>query len=130
MAMIETPIDLIETPRTARDSDRADLLADVLAHVRLSGALFLRGEYAAPWAFDSPESPDLVQLLAPGAERLIVFHSIRAGRAWVRAGNERVDAVAVAEHVEHPVGTSGSVIVAPGGSACAHAIPARRRFRR
>jgi AraC-like DNA-binding protein len=101
--MIETPVDLIETPRTSGGGDRSDLLADVLAHVRLSGALFLRGEYAAPWAFDSPEPPDLVRLLAPGAERLVVFHSIRAGKAWVTAGGERVDAVA------------GDVVVLPHG---------------
>jgi AraC-like DNA-binding protein len=94
MTMIETPVDLIETPRTSRVSDRSDLLADVLGHIRLSGALFLRGEYAAPWAFDSPDPPDLVRLLAPDAERLIVFHSIRAGRVWVQAGKDRVDAVA------------------------------------
>jgi AraC-like DNA-binding protein len=101
--MIETPVDLIETPRHVGGSDRSDLLADVLSHVRLSGALFLRGHYAAPWAFDSPDPPDLVRLLAPGAERLIVFHAIRRGSVWVSAGGQRVDAVV------------GDVVVLPHG---------------
>jgi AraC-like DNA-binding protein len=101
-AMLETPVDLIQTPRNG-GSDRSDLLADVLAHIRLSGALFLRGQYAAPWAFDSPDPSDLVSLLAPGAERLIVFHFIRRGSVWVTADGARVDGVA------------GDVVVLPHG---------------
>lgn len=91
MAMIETPDLLIETPPVAQRRDQSDLLSDVLSRIRLSGALFLRGEYSAPWAFDSPESHDLVNLLAPGAQRLILFHIIREGEAWVGARGERID---------------------------------------
>jgi AraC-like DNA-binding protein len=91
MAMIETPDILIETPDPAGDRNRTELLSDVLSRIRLSGAIFLRGEYSAPWAFDSPESRDLVDLLAPGAERLVLFHIIREGDAWVGARGEHVD---------------------------------------
>jgi AraC-like DNA-binding protein len=90
MAMIETPDLLIETP-DATDGHRTDLLSDVLARIRLSGALFLRGEYSAPWAFDSPDSRDLIDLLAPGAQRLILFHIVREGGAWVGARGQRLD---------------------------------------
>ena len=54
MAMIETPGELIETPDVVSATERTALLSDVLSHIRLSGALYLRGEYASPWAFDSP----------------------------------------------------------------------------
>jgi AraC-like DNA-binding protein len=91
MAMIETPDLLIKTPQLPNERHKTDLLSDVLSRIRLSGAIFLRGEYSAPWTFDSPEARDLVDLLAPGSERLILFHVVREGRAWVSARGERID---------------------------------------
>jgi AraC-like DNA-binding protein len=93
MTTIETPDLLTETP-PLREDHRVELLADVFSHIRLSGALFMRGEYTAPWGFDSPEADELVAMLSPGAERLIVFHSIRSGVAWVTAGGQRVELAA------------------------------------
>lgn len=91
MAMIETPQVLIGTPGSVDERDRTDLLSDVLSRVRLSGAIFLRGEHSAPWAFDSPEARDLVDLLAPGAQRFVLFHVVREGRAWVSSRGERIE---------------------------------------
>lgn len=93
--MTETPEVLIEKPPVAEGAaDRVELLSDVLAHVRLSGALYLKGWYSSPWALDSPPSEELVKLLAPGAQRLIPFHVVRKGRAWFEAGGVRVEASA------------------------------------
>src|SRR3982074_304779 len=96
----------------------ADLLSDALARVRLSGAIFLRGEYGAPWAFDSPESHELVQVLAPGAKRLILFHSVREGGCWVSSRGRKVELEA------------GDVAVLPfadrhlmGSPGCEKAVP-------
>jgi AraC-like DNA-binding protein len=89
MTMIQTPRDVTETPPAPPNPTA--LLSDVLARIRLSGAIFLRGEYSAPWAFDSPESRDLIQLLAPDAQRLILFHIMRRGRAWASANGQRVE---------------------------------------
>jgi AraC-like DNA-binding protein len=89
--MIERPGDLIGTPERAQARDRTDLLSDVLSRIRLAGAIFLRGEYSAPWAFDSPDHRDLKGLLAPDAERLVLFHIIRKGHAWVSVGHERIE---------------------------------------
>jgi AraC-like DNA-binding protein len=91
MAMTATPGPLIETPDISGGRYGTDLLSDVLSRIRLSGALFLRGEYSAPWTFDSPESRDLVNLLAPDSQRLILFHIVREGAAWVGARGERID---------------------------------------
>ena len=91
MTMTGTPNRLIETPDLSAGPNRTALLADVLSRIKLDGAMFLRGEYSAGWAFDSPETSDLVGLLAPGAQRLILFHIVRKGRAWVSAGNLRVE---------------------------------------
>jgi AraC-like DNA-binding protein len=63
--MTKTPNELTETP---------NVLADVLSRLRLAGAVFLRGEFAAPWAFQSTDAATLAQVIAPGATRLILMH--------------------------------------------------------
>jgi AraC-like DNA-binding protein len=119
MTMIETPGEMIAPPPAVAVGDaRASLLADVLAHIRLSGALFLRGEYAGLWALDSPGSCDLIELLAPGAERLLVFHAVRRGRVVVSCNGRRIEL------------SAGDVAVLPnadrhlmGGPAAVDAVP-------
>src|SRR3569833_575504 len=70
-------------PSPKARNDNAALLADVLSRIRLAGAIFMRGEYSEPWAFETPTSPQLTKMLAKGSERLIPFHVVRVGRAWV-----------------------------------------------
>ncbi|MBI4922364.1 MAG: AraC family transcriptional regulator [Devosia nanyangense] len=91
MTMIETPSELIGTPPRASAATATTLLSDVLGRIRLTGALFLKGEYSAPWAFDSPGSCVLAELLSPDAERLIVFHVVRQGRVWISAGGHHLE---------------------------------------
>ncbi|MEP7240097.1 MAG: AraC family transcriptional regulator [Devosia sp.] len=110
MPMIQTPGLLIETPPDGNADYRAVLLADVLSHIRLSGALFLRGCYSAPWAVESPANCELIDLLAPETERLIVFHAVRKGHLRVSAGGVTADLapgdVAVLPHAHsHIVGS-------------------------
>lgn len=62
------PNDLTETPSPT------DVLSDVLRRVRLASAVFLRGEFAAPWAFRSTDAASLAQIVAPGAQRLVLLH--------------------------------------------------------
>jgi len=57
-----------------------DLLAGVLRQVHVASALFLRGEFSAPWAVLSPPREDLIQLLQPGARHLVLFHIVVEGR--------------------------------------------------
>lgn len=91
MTMIETPGDVIETPSRRAQSDHRDaLLSDLLSHIRLSGALFLRGRYSEPWAFNSPGNCDLAAILSPDAERLLVFHTVRKGTVRVMVKGREV----------------------------------------
>ncbi|HWA19649.1 MAG TPA: AraC family transcriptional regulator [Devosia sp.] len=93
--MIETPDLVTKTPRAAAPTDyREALLRDLLSHIRLSGALFLRGHYSAPWGLDSPGNCDLADIVSPGAERLLVFHAVRRGRVHVSAKGRTIEAVA------------------------------------
>ena len=58
-------------------------VAGVLEHLRLDGAIFLRGEYTEDWAYESPTGELMASLLRPGRERLLYFHIIATGRCWV-----------------------------------------------
>lgn len=117
MTMIETPGELIETPSSSVAADHRDaLLSDLLSHIRLSGALFLRGHYSAPWSLHSPGHCDLIDLLSPEAERLLVFHTVRKGRVIVTALGESITLeageMAVLPHADSHVMAFGDKIVA------------------
>jgi len=79
-------------------------LDQLLAGVRLQGAVFLRGEYTEAWTYESPSTEDTAQLLAPGAERVTLFHVVVSGRCWC----------ALADGARH-WGSPGDVFVLPYG---------------
>jgi AraC-like DNA-binding protein len=75
--MAETP-DRALAPTGAHDS--TELLSDVLRRVHLASAVFLRGEFSAPWAFASADAGTLCQILQPAARSLVLFHVVVEGR--------------------------------------------------
>src|SRR5688572_20408765 len=83
--MTRTPSDMTETPKR-------DLLSEVLRRVRLETAVFLRGEFSAPWAFQSVDEVTLASVLAPGAKRLVLLHLAVEGsfRIMLEADDEGV----------------------------------------
>jgi len=111
--MPASPNLLSETP----DPSVSSLLRDVLGVVRLTGALLLRVDFTAPWAYESPPRDSLGPLLARRADRLILFHTIREGRCrlWTSTQREPVDLEA------------GDVVVLPYGDqhrvSCPNAAP-------
>jgi AraC-like DNA-binding protein len=74
-----------------------------LEQLRLDGAIFFRAEFTESWAYESPPT-ELAGLLRPGAERLILFHIVAAGRCWIAL-----------EDGERHWATRGDVIVLPYG---------------
>lgn len=74
-----------------------------LEQLRLDGAIFFRWEFTENWAYESPPT-ELAALLRPGAERLIAFHIVAAGRCWVSL-----------EDGERLWASRGDVIVLPYG---------------
>lgn len=60
-------------------------LRAALEALRLDGAIFFRAEFTERWSYESPPT-ELAGLLRPGAQRLILFHIVAAGRCWVRTG--------------------------------------------
>lgn len=93
-----------------------DVLSDFLRAVRLSGAVFFRASFTAPWGLASPDASQLARLLLPAARHMVMFHVIEAGSCWLEvAGQPRAEVRA------------GDVVVFPFGDAHAmgHGQPAR-----
>jgi AraC-like DNA-binding protein len=93
-------------------------LLAALEGLRLDGAIFFRAEFTENWEFESPLR-EMTPVIRPGAERLILFHIVAAGRCWVATAD-----------TERHWANRGDVIVLPygddhimGGSAPADRVP-------
>ena len=71
------------TPKLMTETPNLDLLSDVLRRVRLASAVFLRGEFTAPWAFESTDAATLCAVVRPGAKRLVLFHVVVQGKCRI-----------------------------------------------
>ena len=74
---------------TAAPSRDTAALGTALSRLRLNGAIFFRAEFTEDWAYLSPPPDQVAAILRPGARRLVMFHIVVRGRAWVSAGGER-----------------------------------------
>lgn len=61
-----------------------DVLSEALGSVRMTGAIFYDAICTAPWGFAVPAMQRVAHLLAPGTERLVGYHLVVEGRAFVR----------------------------------------------
>ncbi len=61
-------------------SGASDLLSDVLKVLHLSSAVFLRGDFTAPWAFHSLGPDECASMLSRGARSVVLFHIVLEGR--------------------------------------------------
>jgi AraC-like DNA-binding protein len=62
---------------------RNDPLTDVLASVRLTGAVFFSVEGAPPWAAESPPASAISGRVLPGADHVLEFHAVTRGRCLI-----------------------------------------------
>src|SRR3954462_5921671 len=60
----------------------SQVLRSTLAQLRLEGAIFFRSELTDAFSFESAPLA-LVDVLHPGADRLILFHIVARGYCWV-----------------------------------------------
>ena len=56
-----------------------DALSDVLRVVRLSGAVYLNGDFTTPWCLFGQADAALCAAFLPGSERVISYHLITEG---------------------------------------------------
>ena len=60
-----------------------DVLSDMLRVVRLTGSIFLKGSFGAPWAVASGGRRAVAHMLRPGAKHVTMFHMIVEGRCRI-----------------------------------------------
>src|SRR5262245_5264825 len=56
-----------------------DALSDVLRLVRLTGAVFLDGEFTAPWCVGEPSGVEVCVEHMPQAQHVVIYHLVTAG---------------------------------------------------
>lgn len=83
-----------------------DVFSEILAGVKLKGAVFFRADLSAPWEHASPKSEALAPALAPGSPHLVIYHLVVEGAA--RVGLDTGEALAL---------SAGEVVVFPHGDA-------------
>jgi AraC-like DNA-binding protein len=89
-----------------QENCRMDALSEAMRAVRVTGALFFNGEFAAPWRFATPAQDQIRSRISPDSERLVLFHLVTEGHATARiAGHDEVSLV------------PGDIIVFPHGDA-------------
>jgi AraC-like DNA-binding protein len=85
-----------------------DVLSDVLAAVRLNGAIFFDIDAGTPWVGETPPAKVVAPAIMPGADHVIMFHLVMSGECWAALG----------EGAQAPVRLSpGDVVVFPRGHA-------------
>lgn len=105
-----------------------DALSNVLRLVRLSGAVYLNGDFTAPWCVVGQASQELSATFLPRAERIVSYHLITEGSCMARliddpASAIRVDAgelLVVPQGEPHLMGSSLEIAPAPADEMMAH----------
>jgi AraC-like DNA-binding protein len=59
-----------------------DVLSDVLAAVRLTGAIFFDNTFHEPWVAEAPKASAIAAAVMPGAQYVFFFHTLIEGSCW------------------------------------------------
>ena len=60
-----------------------DVLSDVLAAVRLTGAIFFDNTFREPWVAEAPKASAIAAAVMPGSQYVFFFHTLIEGSCWV-----------------------------------------------
>jgi AraC family transcriptional regulator, alkane utilization regulator len=83
-----------------------DALSDVLQVVRLGGAVYLHGEFTAPWSVASRSNAELCATFLPQCERVMSYHLVTHGSCWAQLAGDPSSAMPV---------NAGELLVVPQG---------------
>jgi AraC-like DNA-binding protein len=82
---------MLEGRHRAEAPMAADPLSDLLKTVRLTGAVFFEVVAEEPWAITSPPRELILPKILPGADHLIAYHVVTAGRCFAtEAGGQPI----------------------------------------
>ena len=84
---------MLGAPALMTETPKIDMLSDLLRMVRLSGSVFFKSEYGAPFAISAGSGAIVERLLGGKRPRnLAAFHLIAEGSCWVDcAGSGRIE---------------------------------------
>lgn len=85
-----------------------DALSDILRAVQLSGAVFLSGEFTAPWCLIRPADSEICSGFLPRSERVVSYHLVAEGSCWARLADKEDSAIQI---------EAGEVLVIPQGES-------------
>ena len=85
-----------------------DVLSDVLAAVRLTGAVFFDIDTGCPWVGKSPPTSAISDAVMPGAQHIIEFHAVLSGSCWAALSDRPETAVEL---------SAGDVVAFPNGAS-------------
>src|SRR5688572_15541561 len=91
-----------------------DALSELLRAVKLSGALFYTSSCTAPWCLQAPQSSSFLPYIRAQATRVIEFHHITEGTAYIRVGSE-ITPLAACDNVMLPHGDAHEMGAGAGG---------------
>lgn len=83
-----------------------DALSDVLRTVKLSGAVYLNGEFGAPWCVGGPADAALCAAFLPQAKQVVTYHLVTEGSCWARLAGADEPALEL---------SAGELLVVPQG---------------
>ena len=82
-----------------------DVLSDVLAAVRLTGAIFFDSTFREPWVAEAPRASVVAAKVMPDSQYVFYFHTLLEGSCWV----EMIDGSAEPLPGLHVIPTPGHV---------------------
>ena len=59
-----------------------DVLSDVLAAVRLTGAIFFDSTFHEPWVAEAPKASAVAAAVMPTSQYVFFFHTLVEGSCW------------------------------------------------
>ena len=109
-----------------------DPLSEVLRTLKFEGAVYLHGEFSAPWCARAQYGIPLAHVLMSGADHVVSFHVLIKGhcRARMVDGDAAVDLAAgdlvmfVADDRHHLIGTDLALPALDADAAFADGLPA------
>lgn len=79
-----------------------DVMSDVLRMIHLEGALFLNGEFRAPWCIQATAGCSVAKARLPHAEHFAICHFVLEGHCWAQVPGEEALALSAGDAVVFP----------------------------
>ena len=98
----------------------ADPLSDVLAAVRLTGAVYFALECSGKWVAEAPPASTVAARIMPGVDHVVEFHAVTRGRCVAGLPGEAPVALEAGDVVCFPHGDPHVLSSAPGMRAASN----------